>query len=181
MEQEPERAVDRPASLGEAMQNDVPFDIAYAREQLRHEQSLPVGILAGSGAALLGALGWALITALTHFQIGFMAVGVGFLVGTAMRRYGKGFDPVFGIAGAVLSLAGCALGNLLAVCAMAAAANDMSFFTLLGRLDPVIAARLMAASFQPMDLLFYGIAVYEGYRLSLRRLTQADIDTLQTR
>jgi hypothetical protein len=176
-----EKTVDRPASLGEAMKNDVPFDIAYAREQLKHEQSLPLGVMAGGGAALLGALGWAIITAVTHFQIGFMAIGVGLLVGTAVRRFGRGFDTIFGVAGALLSLAGCALGNLLAVCAMGASANNMSIFTLLGRLDPVIAARLMAATFQPMDVLFYGIALYEGYKLSLRRLTQADIDNLQTR
>ena len=181
MDPDAEKTVDRPASLGEAMQNDVPFDLAYAREQLRHEQSLPLGIMAGSGAALLGAIGWAIITAVTHFQIGFMAVGVGLLVGTAVRRFGKGFDSIFGVAGALLSLAGCALGNLFAVCAIGAAANNMSFFTLLGRLDPIVAARLMAATFQPMDILFYGIALYEGYKLSVRRITQADIQKLQTR
>jgi hypothetical protein len=26
-----------------------------------------------------------------------------------------------------------------------------------------------------MDLLFYGIAIYEGYKLSFRRLTPADL------
>ena len=77
----PESAVGTVATPAE-----VPFDIAYAREQLKHEQSLPMGLMAGAGAALLGAIGWAVITALTKFQIGFMAVGVGFLVGTAVRR-----------------------------------------------------------------------------------------------
>jgi len=183
VEPDPEQATDRLATLGGAMQDPkaVPFDIAYAREQLRHQQSLPMGLLAGAGAALLGALGWAVITAVTHFQIGFMAVGVGILVGTAVRRFGRGFDGIFGVAGALLSLAGCALGNFLAVCAMGASANHISFFALLGKMDPVLAGRLMAATFQPMDLLFYGIALYEGYKLSLRRITQADIDTLQTR
>jgi hypothetical protein len=30
---------------------------------------------------------------------------------------------------------------------------------------------LMSISFSPMDLLFYGIAVYEGYKFSFRRMT----------
>jgi hypothetical protein len=28
----------------------------------------------------------------------------------------------------------------------------------------------MVATFAPMDLVFYGIAIYEGYKLSLRPL-----------
>jgi len=31
------------------------------------------------------------------------------------------------------------------------------------------------ATFHPTDLLFYGIAVYEGYRFSFRRLSDADL------
>ena len=33
----------------------------------------------------------------------------------------------------------------------------------------------MVASFSPFDLLFYGIAVYEGYKLSFRQLTERDL------
>jgi hypothetical protein len=33
----------------------------------------------------------------------------------------------------------------------------------------------MQATFNPMDLLFYGIGVYEGYRFSFRQVSQADL------
>jgi hypothetical protein len=33
----------------------------------------------------------------------------------------------------------------------------------------------MRATFNPMDLLFYGIAVYEGYRFSFREITKKDL------
>ncbi len=36
----------------------------------------------------------------------------------------------------------------------------------------------MVATFSPIDLLFYGIAVYEGYRLSFRELTERDAEEL---
>ncbi len=149
--------------------------LRYALDQIRAEQSLPMGALAGAAAALVGAGAWAAMTTLAHFQIGWMAVGVGFLVGFAVRAFGKGLDRTFGVVGATMALLGCALGNLLAVCGMIAASRDLSFLAVLSRLTPAIVRDLMVASFQPMDVLFYGIAVYEGYRLSIRRVTQQEL------
>lgn len=140
----------------------------FAWEQLRSEQNLVGGVAAGAGAAALGAGLWAVLTVVTGYQIGFMAVGVGFLVGLAVRAAGKGLDPVFGVAGGALALLGCAAGNLLAVCGLIAQQEAIPILELLSRLDFTVARELMVASFTPMDLLFYGIAVYEGYRLSLR-------------
>ncbi len=45
---------------------------------------------------------------------------------------------------------------------------------ILGGLTPALAARVLTATFQVMDLLFYAIAVYEGYRFSFRRITEAE-------
>jgi hypothetical protein len=131
--------------------------------------------VAGVIGAAVGACVWALITVLTQFQIGWMAVGVGFLVGIAIRTFGKGIDKPFGIIGAVLALLGCGAGNLLAVCGIIAAEQDMEFFEVLSNLDLTIVQQLMVATFSPMDLLFYGIAVYEGYNLAFRRVTEQDI------
>src|SRR5262245_23005581 len=94
--------------------------IEYAMSQFRSEQSLLMGTAAGAVAGVVGAGAWALVTTLTHFQIGWMAVGIGFLVGIAIRTFGKGIDKVFGVIGAILALSGCVLGNLLAVCGMVA-------------------------------------------------------------
>ncbi|NOT49090.1 MAG: hypothetical protein HOP17_15225, partial [Acidobacteria bacterium] len=49
------------------------------------EQSLPLAMLAGLGSSLIAAVIWAAISYATNFQIGFMAVGVGFLVGYAVN------------------------------------------------------------------------------------------------
>jgi len=46
---------------------------------------------------------------------------------------------------------------------------------ILEKLDLEIIASLMQATFNPMDVLFYGIAIYEGYKFSFRQLTQADL------
>lgn len=149
--------------------------VRYALDQLRVEQNLAMGIAAGAVAALAGAGIWAGVTVLTGYQIGWMAVGVGFLVGIAVRAAGKGIDKPFGVAGAVLALLGCGLGNLLAVCGLVAEQGGMGFFEVVSRLDPGIIKDLMVETFSPMDLLFYGIAVYEGYKISFRPLTEQDI------
>ncbi|MBI1951227.1 MAG: hypothetical protein HYS34_07690 [Acidobacteria bacterium] len=128
--------------------------------------SLPAALVAGSVAAAAGAMVWAAVTVFTGMQIGWMAVGVGFLVGFAVRRFGKGADPTFQILGAVLSLVGCLAGNLLAVCAFASRQQDVPLMSVLAGLTPGLAVQLIVKTFSGMDLLFYGIAVYEGYSFS---------------
>ncbi len=140
------------------------------QQELRANQNISVALLAGLGAAILGAGVWAMITALTGYKIGFMAVGVGFLVGSAIRRFGKGIDPSFGMVGAALALLGCLLGNLLAGCIAVCRQEGIGFLYLLFSLTPGAVGDLMKITFSPMDILFYGIAIYEGYKFSIRRI-----------
>jgi hypothetical protein len=130
-------------------------------------ENLPMGFMAGLVAAAVGAALWALITIVTEFQIGWMAVGVGFLVGWAVRVAGKGTHSVFGIMGALLALGGCAVGNLLAIIVIAARQFDVPLLNVFTRLTPDLLYQLMEASFRPMHVLFYAIAIYEGYRFSI--------------
>jgi hypothetical protein len=123
--------------------------------------------LAGAAASAVSAAVWAGITALTEYQIGFMAIGVGVLVGFAVRFAGRGIDAAFRALAAFLALVGCAAGNLLAACVFFAAAHEVGVERVLEVLDFDLAAHLMRAMFSPMDLLFYAIAVYEAWRLSV--------------
>jgi len=133
----------------------------------RGKQNLAFGIAAGAGAALVGAVIWAVVTAVTNYQIGWMAVGVGFLVGYAVRSAGNGTDSSFGIAGAALSFLGCFVGNFLTVVIVVSRQESLPILQILSRITPELFAELMKETFQPMDLLFYGIAVYEGFKLSI--------------
>lgn len=146
--------------------------------QLRGNQNLGLGVLGGIIGGAIGAALWAVITVLTNFQIGWMAVGVGFLVGYGVRLFGRGVDTSFGVVGAALALLGCFAGNLLTVVIVLSREEHMPFLDLLFRLDPRIALELMKATFEPIDLLFYGIAIYEGYRLSIKQLTQEELARL---
>jgi hypothetical protein len=131
------------------------------------DDNLPLALIAGLVAAAVGAGLWAVITVASGWQIGWMAVGVGFLVGIASRKLGNGSTVVFGIIGAVLSLAGCLAGNLLSVVGFITKEYGTPFLANLSQLTPPVAVNLLVETGSPMDLLFYGIAVYEGFKLSI--------------
>ena len=129
--------------------------------------NLKLGVAAAVAAGIVGAIIWAAITAATHYQIGFMAIGLGFMVGFAMRFAGRGDTAVYGVCGAIIALAGCALGNLLAVCIMGANEAQIPVMEVFRGMTPRLAVDLMKAGFSPMDLVFYAIAGYEGFKFSL--------------
>jgi len=137
------------------------------------EQNLPMGVLAGLAAAAVGAGAWALVTVVTNYQIGWMAIGVGFLVGWAVRLAGKGTGTAFRVVGAALSLGGCVAGNLLTGCVIAARHLNVPMTALVAGLTPVVALDMLSAMFSPMDLLFYALAVYQGYRFSIEATAEA--------
>lgn len=148
------------------------------RQNIKENQNFSLGLFAGLAAAAIGALLWALVTDLTHYQIGWMAVVVGFLVGFSVRRFGRGIDPVFGVMGAILALGGCLVGNLLSACMILARQESLDFMDVLVRLNPSVSMELLTATFHPLDALFYGIAIYQGYRFSFRQISPQEVSGL---
>jgi hypothetical protein len=120
---------------------------------------------------------WAVVTVSLKYQIGWMAIGVGALVGYAVRILGKGVTTTFGGIGGAFALLGCLLGNLLSTCGFLAAQESVPFLQVAGAsiMHPSLALELLTATFSSMDLVFYGIAVYEGYKFSFRQLTADDV------
>lgn len=168
------------ASESESLESPAldPSQLLYLQQKLESEQNLVLGAVGGLAASLLGAAAWAGITVATGYQIGFMAIGIGFLVGFAVRTLGKGVTSVFGVVGAAFSLLGCALGNLLAVTALVAQNDGVAFLDAVSQLNPSLIQDLMVAFFNPMDALFYGIALYYGYKLAFRELSGEELEQM---
>jgi hypothetical protein len=131
------------------------------------EKKLLLGGLAGLAAAIVGAVIWAVITVTTDHQIGWMALGVGALVGFALR-IGNG-GKAFGILGALFALFGCVLGNYFSLIAFASAKEHVGFFTMLNNADSAQVISALWDDFLSASILFYAIAVYEGYTFSVFR------------
>ena len=138
-----------------------------AEHDLFPEKKLLVGGFAGLAAAIIGAIIWALVTVTTKYQIGWMALGVGALVGFALRTGNGG--KTFGILGAFLAIFGCILGNYFSLIAFASAEQHVPFFTLLATTDTAKVISAMWDDFMSASFLFYAIAAYEAYKFSAFR------------
>jgi hypothetical protein len=168
-----------PADAGYEPQID-PAKGAEVYERLVQRQNLPLALVAGLAAALVGAIGWAVVTNTTGYQIGWMAIGIGFIVGFAIRTAGQGLTRSFGIAGGAFSLFGCLFGNLLSIVGLVAtsAAQPIISTTFRVLMQPLLAIQILVATFQPLDVLFYAIAIYEGYKFSFRTISSAELEDM---
>jgi hypothetical protein len=154
-----------------------PEAVRELTEALHTQQNLRRGIAGGVASALIGAGAWALITVVTEYQHSAMAMGVGALVGLAVRKYGHGISRRFGVAGAFLALFGALLGNLLSIGGLVAKIGGLPLLAVEAHLltSPVAAANALAGSFVPIDILFYVITLIAGYHFSFRELVESDI------
>jgi antitoxin component YwqK of YwqJK toxin-antitoxin module len=148
--------------------------------KLKIHQDFNYALVGGILASLISAFIWAFITVLTKFQIGFMAIGVGLIVGFSIQFFGAGIDKKFGYLGAFLSLLGCLLGNLFSQVGFIAQEYSLGYFETLTYLNFGSIINILVDTFSPMDLLFYGIAVYEGYKFAFRRVSDQEIRNLKS-
>jgi len=125
-------------------------------------------------AAVVGALVWAAVTAVTGVPVTWMAIGVGLLIASTIRMVGRSPDRSLGRLAAGLSLFACLLGNCLANGALVARDIGLSAASVLIQISPGTVPKLIVATFHPLDLLFYGLAVCLCYRCSFSPSRRTD-------
>ena len=130
--------------------------------------NLFLGILSGLLAAIAGAVIWMGITMVTGMHIGFVALGVGALVGFAIRFAGHGSTMVFGIFGAIFTFLSCLCGEILAVLE-ASTSSQQGLFDLLRTTDLVQLVGNIFAHTDPIMYLIYAVGIFEGYKLSMQK------------
>lgn len=117
-------------------------------------------------ACFAAAIVWAAVTVATKYQIGYMAIGVGALVGLSARYFGRSSSTAVRVLAAAFSLAGCLLGNYLAQVGFYVVQNGVDLLEFLRSLDLSAAPGILLETAEPMDVLFYGIAVFEAWKLA---------------
>ena len=142
---------------------------APAITELDYDSNLILGLVGGGVAMSISAVLWGVITYVTGFQISWMSIGVGLFVGIAIQKLGKGKTLIYGISGAVLSLFGCLLGNLFFYSGILAREWEVSFFDVLFAFvtQPDFIVEIFTVAFDFRDLLFYGLAIYIGFRAAM--------------
>lgn len=132
--------------------------------------------LLGVGAAVISSLVWYGIVAITHYQLGSIAVGVGWLVGTAVRLGAGGKrGMLLQIISVLITLIAMAVSEYLIVryfVVQVLAAEGYTDIPLLLPADMML--ELMAESIKekPMTLLFWGIATWEAFAIPAKRRLQ---------
>lgn len=131
------------------------------------QDNLAAGVAAGLAAVLLAILLWSALTMATGHNLVFAALGVGFMVGGAVRVGGNGGGAIFGAVGATLSLLGCAMGDVMAACAYTAHLENLPLAEVVEQLNPSLVGEILVAGARPLDLFLFAVAAYEGYKLSM--------------
>ncbi len=131
------------------------------------------GLLAGAGVAVAGAIAWGLVVYLTKYEIGLLAVAVGYAVGWTVHRVGRVASQSTAAIAAVLAAAGILLGFVITTVAAIAAAFDLGFFETVSRINDTGSwGAAFSDSVTGTDWLFLAIGAFSAYSLVARSRTQ---------
>lgn len=150
-------------------------DSGYTHDSDGSGGSLITGTIGGIVTATACSVIWAVITIVSGHQFAILAIGIGFLIAMAIVAFsGKNANPTTGIIAGVLALLSIVFGNLIHLAVelsnfSGTPGSDMdklSYFESLGIIlkNPSFALGLLKETFQPIDVLFYAIAVWVGFR-----------------
>jgi hypothetical protein len=145
-------------------------DPGLVREERPAAALLLPAILAGIVAAVVGGVVWGLIVRWTDYEVGFVAWGIGFLVGIAVLAATRGArGPVFQVVAVVSALLGILVGKYLSfVWVLQEVANEQTAGAIeipVFSMDTVDLFRdELGTVFDWIDLLWVGLAVYTAWR-----------------
>lgn len=129
-------------------------------------------LLAGLVAAAVGALAWGLIVRWTDYEVGIVAWGIGFVVGTAVVAGARGRrGPPLQVVAVACSLLGILLGKYLSFAfAIQELAEEEGFDVgLFSREMFDLFREELGTVFGLFDLLWAGLAVFTAWRLAQRQ------------
>ncbi len=150
-----------------------------ALKKLRKYQNFIYALLGGLLITLIAAVGWPFIASMTGYGGAYLALGVGLLVGLAVRYFGAGIRPVFGFLAGLLTLAASLTGYYLS---LAGFPEQVQLAAILGvpeYLDTESILSTMQDSFVPLDAAFYGLAFILAWVLAIRRISKRKMARLE--
>jgi hypothetical protein len=115
-------------------------------------------------AALAGAVLWGLTALVIHRQLSLIGLLIGLGAGSAVARFRPGHRPTI-VAGAVIAVAGCALGTFLAI-VFTLLDEQVTLGTIFSNLNVILHGYPSAVG--GLGLLFWLIAAYAAIRVPLR-------------
>jgi len=154
--------------------------VEQALEAETKDPNLPPAILLGIVAAVVGGLIWYAIVALTNYQLGIVAVGIGYLVGLAvMFGAGKKRGPALQAIAVVITLIAMVVGEYFVIrhfAVKALAEEGVTGVPLLLPIKDVVSIVTEGIKADPVTLLFWAIALWAAFSVpGRRRLRRAKV------
>lgn len=125
--------------------------------------SLARGVAAAIGVALAGGAVWAIVGRLTGWQIGYLAIGLGYAVGVTMGKVGRSTDSSGAVAAAAVAFGGSLVGHLAWVYTGAAAELHVSTMDIVAAKGPIDVLTDTGIT-EPFSWVFFLLAAAAGYR-----------------
>ncbi|MER7932531.1 MULTISPECIES: hypothetical protein [unclassified Streptomyces] len=123
--------------------------------------NVALGLAAAVVAAVAAAALYGMIIGFTEHEIGWAAVGVGFVIGLAAGRLG-GRNPVLAVAAALLALGSVYLGQLVGEAMIGADQLDLGFSEVFFQHFGVVQDAWKDAA-DPLTFLFFAIAGWAAF------------------
>jgi len=130
---------------------------------------MALAVAGGLAAALLGAVIWAAITVITNMEVGYVVVGIAFMVGWAVKTFGRGSETAYGIVGALCTIFGIVAGKVFTLVWLVASANSLPIIDVVSKMDWSKAANVIGTNLGPIDFIFAALALSLGFKYSKRK------------
>ncbi|MFF4486930.1 hypothetical protein ACFY0F_10610 [Streptomyces sp. NPDC001544] len=125
------------------------------------KDNVALGLVAALGAALVAAALYGVVIGLTKHEIGWAAVGVGFVIGLAAGKVG-GRNPALAVAGAMLALGAVYIGHLVGEAMIGADSVGVSFSKLIFQHFGLVQDAWKEDA-DPLTFLFFGLAAFAAF------------------
>lgn len=136
-------------------------------------EHLATGLLAGAVAAILASALWYAVVVVTNYQVGLVAIAVGFLVGQAVvLGAGRRGSPVLVAGSVILTLLALAISEYLIVVHFVGQEFALDGLTIeviqpIGFIAEVVIESISA---DPLTLAFWAIALFQAFIIPARTM-----------
>ncbi len=143
-------------------------------QKLISEQNFAAAVIVGAVATVLAAAAYGITVAIWPFSYGFVAAGIGIVIGLSMRFLGRGISTKFAVVATVYTITGCVLGNLFRVIVAQAAGSATSPIDVLRNHAFSVLAERSVSYYSLVDLVYLFVAVFCATFLAKRTLSRSE-------